>query len=84
MKKIYVVGDSKHYAKFIDDYELVNDIKSADIVIFTGGEDVCPEFYNAEIHPTTYFNKGRDYDEIAAFNKIKNNQLVIGICRGLR
>ena len=82
MKKIYVVGDSKNYAKFIDDYELVNDIKSADIVIFTGGEDVCPEFYNAEIHPTTYFNKGRDYDEIAEFNKIKNNQLVIGICRG--
>lgn len=81
-KKIYVVGNQLHYANFITDHNLVDNIEDADIVIFTGGEDVHPSLYKCKPHPTTYANLQRDMEEVAEFRKIKSNQLVIGICRG--
>ncbi len=50
--------------------------------MFTGGEDVSPTLYGHEIHPTTYANIHRDVQELEIFNKIKTDQLVIGVCRG--
>ena len=82
MKKVYVVGEAKHYASFITNIKLVDDITTADIVVFTGGEDVDPSLYNAEKHPKTYSNLARDLYEKEMFEKIKPHQLVIGICRG--
>ena len=46
--KIYVVGNSTHYASWIDNHKLVDNIEDADIVLFTGGEDVDPKYYNEE------------------------------------
>lgn len=82
-KKIYVVGNQHNYADFINDFVLVNDITKADIVIFTGGEDVDPSLYGCEKHQTTYSNIERDKAEVAEFNKVRSDQLCIGICRGL-
>lgn len=82
MKKVYVVGEAKHYASFITNIKLVDDITKADIVIFTGGEDVDPSLYGEEKHYTTYSNLERDLYEKGEFERIKPNQLVIGICRG--
>lgn len=82
MKKVYVVGNAKHYARFILDHELVDIIENADIVLFTGGEDVDPSFYGCKKHRTTYSNIDRDNYEATIFKKISNNQLVIGVCRG--
>lgn len=82
MKKIYVVGDAYHYAKFINDYKLVKNINDADIVLFTGGEDVDPSLYGEEAIPGTYFNSTRDAYEVEMFNQISPKQLAIGICRG--
>lgn len=84
MKKVYVIGPSKGYARFLDDYKLVSNIEEADIVMLTGGEDINPALYGAKCHPTTYFSQVRDKFEIAEFNKVKENQLVIGTCRGLQ
>ena len=56
----------------------------ADIVLFTGGEDVDPSLYGCEKHPTTYSNINRDLEEKAIFEKVKPHQLCLGICRGLR
>lgn len=81
-KKIYVVGGANHYASFIDDYTLVNNINDADIVMFTGGEDVDPSLYKTKPHMLTYSNIPRDKQEKEIFESIKPHQKVIGICRG--
>ena len=84
MKKIFVVGIWTDYASWIKDCELVNDVKNADIILFTGGEDVDPEMYGKEKHDTTYSNINRDYEEAEIFEKVRPNQVCLGICRGLR
>lgn len=81
VRKVYVVGSQKDYACWINDYTLVDNITEADIVVFTGGEDVSPELYN-EPNISSYCNLARDLQEKEEFRKIKKNQLVIGICRG--
>lgn len=82
MKKVYVVGEAKHYANFIEDMSLVDNLEDADIVVFTGGEDVDPSLYGEKKHETTYSNIERDLEEKAIFEKIKTNQLVVAVCRG--
>lgn len=82
MKKIYVVGTAYHYADFIKDATLVPNMEEADIVLFTGGEDVTPALYKEKALSCTSYNRDRDKAEMAEFNKIKSTQLAIGICRG--
>lgn len=84
LKKVYVVGPTKSYAKWIDDHKLVDNIEDADIVMFTGGEDVDPSLYGCAKHRSTYSNLQRDLEEKAIFEKVRKDQLCIGICRGLR
>lgn len=81
--KVFVVGSQTGYARFIKDCELVDKQENADVVIFTGGEDVTPSMYGCKKHPTTYCNSDRDKAEKKAFDKVRPNQLVVGICRGL-
>lgn len=83
MKKIFVVGSALNYANFINDSILTSNMKEADIVLFTGGEDVSPALYRTHPHPTTVCNKERDKAEVSVFKKIKPTQLAIGVCRGL-
>ena len=82
MKKVYVVGNATNYADFITNAKLVNNIEEANIVLFTGGEDVDPSLYGCKKHHTTYSNIERDNYEKEIFDKIKPNQLALGICRG--
>lgn len=82
MKKVFVVGHAKSYAKWINDHELTDNLEEADIVLFTGGEDVDPSLYGCEKHPATYSNINRDLEEKAIFEKVKPHQLCLGICRG--
>lgn len=81
--KVYVVGGSLKYSSFIKGCEVVDDIKSAQVVIFTGGEDVTPAIYGCKKHPKTNCNKVRDEEEKKIFERIRKDQLVLGICRGL-
>lgn len=81
---VFVVGYGVGYAKFLENYSIVNDLEDADVVIFTGGEDVNPALYGAKVHKTTYFTK-RDEYEVIMYKKClkhKNIKLIIGICRG--
>ena len=81
--KIYVVGGDNHYADFIEGAELTKSLKEAQVVLFTGGEDVDPVSYDREpVTQTIYSNVDRDLREIEVFKKISNDQLVVGICRG--
>ena len=82
MKKIFVVGNATNYASWMKDSELTDNLEEANIVLFTGGEDVDPSLYNCEKHYTTYSNLNRDLAEKAVFEKVRPNQLCLGICRG--
>lgn len=82
MKKIYVVGDATFYAKWIENHILVDNLEDADIVLFTGGEDVYPGLYGESVHDATYYNTDRDEYEANIFRQVNPNQLCLGICRG--
>ena len=82
IRKIYVVGGANHYAQRIENHELTDDLSTADIVMFTGGEDVDPSLYGCKKHRTTYSNIARDLYEKEIFEKIRPDQLVVSICRG--
>ena len=84
MIKVHVVGYAKDYASFLEDYQHTDNLEEANVVIFTGGEDVDPEMYGMKKHPTTFSNIRRDRTEEEIFKKIRPDQLVVGICRGLR
>ena len=81
-KKVFVVGPATNYARFIEDATLVDDIKDADVVLFTGGEDVSPKIYGRKAIRQTFANPERDDIEVRVYNMIKPNQLCIGVCRG--
>jgi gamma-glutamyl-gamma-aminobutyrate hydrolase PuuD len=83
-RKIFVVGHAISYARWIADQELVHNIEDANIVLFTGGEDINPAIYGCKPHKTTYYNLERDKREIEAYNKVQPHQLCLGICRGLQ
>lgn len=80
--KIYIVGSATYYADFIKDVSLVENIEDAEVVMFTGGEDVDPSLYGCRKHDTTYSNIRRDLREKEIFEKVRPDQLCVGCCRG--
>lgn len=80
--KVFVVGEATYYASFIKNSVLVNNIKEADIVLFTGGEDVDPSLYGEQKCTETQSYLPRDIKEKEIFNQITKKQLALGICRG--
>lgn len=80
--KIYVVGGATNYTNFLEPVKLVNKVEDAQIVMFTGGEDVSPSLYGCKKHYSTYSNYKRDLEEKAVFEKVRSDQLCIGCCRG--
>ena len=48
--KVYVVGPSTGYSRFIKNRELVNNMEDAQVVMFTGAEDINPRLYNKPAH----------------------------------
>lgn len=81
--KVYVVGSSIGYMNFLEGATRVDSVEEAEVVLFTGGEDVDPSIYECERRPETYSNLNRDLKEKEIFDSIKPNQLALGICRGL-
>lgn len=81
--KVYVVGSDYHYADFIYNHIITNNLEEANIVLFTGGEDVSPEMYGEVAIPETYCNPIRDDYELSIFNEVNSEtQICVGICRG--
>lgn len=87
MKKVFIVGNSFLYQfkRMYEGrgYQLVTSMEEADIVQFTGGEDIDPGFYGQHEHPTTYTSAQRDSEEKAAYEKaIMLGKFCAGVCRG--
>lgn len=85
-KNIYVVwGTPHHNSKWLSDLDIkvCNRPEDADLVLFTGGEDIDPSFYNETPNPHTYTNPQRDNFELMHYKYFKNKEIpMIGICRG--
>ena len=79
---VYIVGTAIRYAALVDDSVRVERIEDADVVIFTGGDDVSPALYGCAPHPKTVCELPRDTEELRAFREIRPDQLALGICRG--
>lgn len=79
--KVFVVGHAKHYASWIKDATLSFSPRNADLILFTGGEDVNPSLYGQKLGRYTYINKQRDIYEMEVFSKYKDTPK-LGVCRG--
>lgn len=68
--------------------EILNTLKTIDLIIFTGGEDVNPAIYGEEVGKYTHINKKRDDLEFNLLHakKIPSSYIrqipKLGICRG--
>jgi gamma-glutamyl-gamma-aminobutyrate hydrolase PuuD len=81
-RKIFVVGIAGGYTNWTQS-ERTYDMKKADVVMFTGGEDINPALYGKESHPFTSCNPVRDAFEVNAFKQARDlKKPMIGICRG--
>lgn len=60
-----------------------NSPETADLVVFTGGDDVNPALYGEEPHPSVYYDEERDEREKELFNYCVDEGIpMLGICRG--
>jgi GMP synthase-like glutamine amidotransferase len=82
MRRIFVVGGQYFYANWMNGV-ITKDFKEADLVVFTGGEDVSPSLYGEKQGSQTYCNLERDKREVDYFKRaVEEGKHIIGICRG--
>lgn len=85
MKKVYVERHEADYERMWERFgwTTVRRIGAADVIQFTGGEDVHPHFYGEEVHPKTYWNSQRDEECVLLYEyALQNGIPMAGICRG--
>lgn len=83
--KVYIVGGGYECIALM--YRLgcngAKSVDGADIVLFTGGEDVDPRLYKEVPLAKTHFNRARDDKELAIFDEALQKGIpMVGICRG--
>jgi gamma-glutamyl-gamma-aminobutyrate hydrolase PuuD len=85
-KSVYIEGErdgSYHDMWRRWGWEVIRTPMTADVIQFTGGEDVNPALYDEVPHPMTYFHNNRDEYCIDLFQYAKANGIkMAGICRG--
>lgn len=82
--KVFIVGGGTAYAQMFikHGWEVIGNIFDADLVQFTGGEDVSPEIYG-EKNTNSYNNFDRDLREAGYFAIAQRmDKPMAGICRG--
>lgn len=77
-----MIGPYHGYASSIYNRQMVENIEDANVIVLTGGADVDPSTYGKPAEPESYGYKSRDIFEISEYKKIRNDQVVVGICRG--
>lgn len=83
--RVLVVGGGFQYLKMFFDAGLkgATSVDDADIICFTGGEDVDPALYGEKAIPETYFNTRRDEVESRIYGEaVGLRKPMVGICRG--
>lgn len=85
MPSVYIVEGNAQYHKMFHamGWKAAGGIEAADLVQFTGGEDVTPGLYGERKHPQTGNNPRRDQYEGELFNRLlAMGKPMAGICRG--
>lgn len=83
--KVYIVGGGMLFVNMFEanGWEVVDALEDADLVQFTGGEDVSPYLYGEGKHATTYNSPRRDLVEAGYYQVAKLlNIPCAGVCRG--
>lgn len=83
--KVLIVNGGIAYARMLAEngFDIAFEYEEADIIQFTGGEDVSPFLYGELPHPQTFYSAARDAAEIEIFHRaVKDRKPMIGICRG--
>ncbi len=81
-RKIYVVGNSGSYTNWMEG-QSVKTMEEADLIVFTGGEDVNPDLYGENEGYQTYYSVERDIREIKEYEKARElGKPMVGVCRG--
>lgn len=83
--RVFVVGGGFQYTKMFFDagFKGARNTEEADIICFTGGEDVTPDFYGQKPITETYFNEARDRTEAYIYGEaLALKKPMVGICRG--
>ncbi len=83
--KVKIIGGSHEYDALFRSlgHSLVATYSVADLVCFTGGEDVSPELYGDAKHPYTFSSWYRDHEEVEQFQlALRSIVPMVGICRG--
>lgn len=58
-------------------------LDDAELVVFGGGSDVDPRLYTEEPHPATFWDEGRDSDDISLYLRAVDLGIpMFGVCRG--
>jgi hypothetical protein len=83
MKVFIINGNYQYQSMFVKaGWDITDDFFKADLIQFTGGEDVTPEIYG-EINTNSHNNFNRDLIEAGYFAlAIRCNKPMAGICRG--
>lgn len=86
---IYVEGDSSEQRAFAEMFvkarcKRAESPDKADLVVFTGGEDVNPILYGeTSIHPSTYYDDKRDELDMKLYlTCLEQGIPMFGVCRG--
>lgn len=85
MKKVFIESGGSDYRRMFQQYDFVktDDYKAADLICFTGGEDVHPSFYGHSKHPQTYASIERDVMCMHLYRAALALAIpMVGICRG--
>ncbi len=84
--KVFITGTgSIPYAKMFEErgWNVVESLKDADLVQFTGGADVAPSLYKQQRHPATWMDSKRDAEDMFAYQAARKLGIAMaGICRG--
>ena len=81
--RVFHAQDWTEYSNWIDNKEIVDDLKDADLILFEGGADVSPKYYDQPPHKTTSTDPGRDLQEKKMYDTaLKLSIPMLGICRG--
>ncbi len=83
-KKVAIINGSYEYELLFTNHgwDVVANPEKANLVVFTGGEDVSPNLYNHKKHHTTWSSLDRDAYEVNLFHWLPGNIPCVGICRG--
>ena len=85
MPSVFIINTSSAYSNMFKDmgWKITTKPRLANLIQFTGGNDVSPSLYGQKAHPSSSCNLIRDQREALLFKAaVKHRIPMAGICRG--